>query len=264
MSSPPLHILTPEEEELQRKLEALESVEQTLADREMDLRALEVRVLGFERIYMEQVGTLYARLDEAMAEAARWRALAAPDDAAAQQEAETARQQAEISIRAIKDAEEDTSPHGSLPTEEIKKLYREIAKLIHPDLTLEDAERARRTELMAEANLAFRDGHVDKLQRILHEWKSSPETVRGKDAVSELVRTIRKVAQAERRLRAIEEDLAWLQESELHRLQQLVERAEGEGRDLLMEMATHLTGQITEAETVLATLHKKKTTRIAA
>lgn len=264
MAAPTAQILTPEEQELQRKQQALETIELQLAEREVELRELEVEVLGFERTYMEKVGVLYARLDEALAEAARWQALVHPEDDDAQHAAEAARQQADTSAQAVKDNADEENPAPLTPTEEVKKLYRDLAKLIHPDLTLDEVERERRTELMAEANRAFRDGDIARLQTILHEWKSSPETVRGKDSVSELVRTIRKVAQAERRLKAIEEDLGWLHESELRRLQQLAEKAEYEGRDLLAEMAEHLTQQINEAEAILTALPRKKPSRMAA
>ena len=56
-------------------------------------------------------------------------------------------------------------------SESLKKLYREVAKAIHPDLTTDEKERVRREKLMAEANLAYGEGNEAKLQSILSEWK---------------------------------------------------------------------------------------------
>ncbi|MGQ9555648.1 MAG: exonuclease domain-containing protein [Anaerolineae bacterium] len=60
---------------------------------------------------------------------------------------------------------------------ELKALYREVAKLVHPDLATDQVERERRTRVMAEANAAYERGDVETLRRILREWKPRPEVV---------------------------------------------------------------------------------------
>jgi len=49
------------------------------------------------------------------------------------------------------------------PSENLKKLYREVAKRVHPDLATEESERQRRHELMAEANRAYAEGDEARL-----------------------------------------------------------------------------------------------------
>lgn len=64
---------------------------------------------------------------------------------------------------------------GSLETDSnrrriaLKRLYREVAKRVHPDLTVDDADRGRRQRLMADANQAFANGDADWLKEILEE-----------------------------------------------------------------------------------------------
>jgi DnaJ-domain-containing protein 1 len=41
------------------------------------------------------------------------------------------------------------------PSDSLKKLYREVAKQVHPDLATDEADRARQRELMAAANQAY-------------------------------------------------------------------------------------------------------------
>ena len=49
----------------------------------------------------------------------------------------------------------------------LKKLYREIAKRIHPDLATDEKDRARRHKLMAEANRAYEDGDEARIVQLL-------------------------------------------------------------------------------------------------
>ena len=115
---------------------------------------------------------------------------------------------------------------------------------------------------MAEANQAYEDGDEARLREILCEWESSPESVEGDGVGAELVRVIRKIAQIERRLQAIESIIAQLRSSDLYRLKVEDERAEVRGRDLLNEMASRLDQHITDARKHLASLKQGKTNRV--
>lgn len=130
------------------------------------------------------------------------------------------------------------------PSEDIKRLYREIAKRIHPDLATEDRERAKRNQLMAEVNRAYAEGDEARLTAILNEWETSPDAVTGDGVGAELVRTIRKIHQVESRLATIEIEIARLNDSELSVLHARVEAERMNGRDLLAEMAAQLSAQI--------------------
>jgi len=90
-----------------------------------------------------------------------------------------------------------------------------LPRISTPDFATDDAERVRRQRMMAEANQAYADGNEAKLQAILREWESSPESVKGEGVGAELIRVIRKIAQIEERLHAIEDERrrrAWPQD----------------------------------------------------
>jgi chromosome segregation ATPase len=110
---------------------------------------------------------------------------------------------------------------------------------------------------MAEANRAYEEGDEERLRVILQEWESSPEAVKGEGAGADLVRVIRKIAQAEERLRAIEIEVSQLKESDLYKLKTKVEEAEKEKRDLLAEMAKQLDKQIADARERLDEIKKR-------
>ena len=136
----------------------------------------------------------------------------------------------------------------------LKKLYREIAKAIHPDLATDEEERIRRQQLMAEADRAYEEGDEKRLRAILREWESSPESVKGEGPGAELVRVIRKIAQVEERLSTIEIEITQLKESDLYKLKIKVEEAEKERHDLLSEMAGQIDKQVADARNRLAEL----------
>ncbi len=61
MSLAPEKLLTPEEEELQRKQATLAGQEAQLADRELELAAFLADLVHFEKRYLHTVGRRYAR-----------------------------------------------------------------------------------------------------------------------------------------------------------------------------------------------------------
>jgi hypothetical protein len=241
---------TPEERELEKKQGELLALEEELIQRELDLATLRAELSDFEGRYLRTVGVLYAELDEIEAQIAEAKARRNPSDSQAQDHAARARAQAEESCET---ARAITEPRPK-PTESLKRLFREVAKRIHPDLAANDADRARRQKLMAEANLAYENGDDAKLRSILADWESSPETVEGEGVGAELIRMIRKIAQIERRLAEIEDATQQLNTSDLFQLRLKADEAEAQGRDLLKDMASQIEIQIDEAQSRLSAL----------
>jgi hypothetical protein len=135
-----------------------------------------------------------------------------------------------------------------IPSEDLKGLYRKIARQLHPDLATDENERARRHLVMAEVNGAYACGDDERLQAILREWHSSPESITGEGPGAELVRVIRKIAQVEQRLRDIGIETAELKGSELHQLFIKVKEGELRGRDILAEIVEKVDMDFTEAQ----------------
>jgi DnaJ-domain-containing protein 1 len=214
-----------------------------LTQRELDLATLQGELHSFEARYFRTVGVRLAELDEIDAQIAEAEARMKPKDTKIREQAAQARAQAQKSKEATGIIPE-LGKEKFKPSERLKKLYREVAKLIHPDLALDETERLRRQKLMADANLAYEEGNENKLREILAEWESSPESVKGEGTAAELVRVIRKIAQVKKRLDTIENEIAQLRESDLYKLKTEAEKAEDEGRDLLTELAVQVDQKI--------------------
>jgi DnaJ-class molecular chaperone len=151
----------------------------------------------------------------------------------------------------VGDVGREPSAPGFEPTEELKALYRQAAKELHPDLTTDEEERARRQRAMAELNKAYEACDEERIRQILDEWRSSPEHVRGDDTAAQLVRVIREIAQVRKRLGAIKAEVEELARGELSRLKNQVEEAATRGQNLLAEIAVQLDARIEEARTRL-------------
>ena len=233
--------LKPEEKEILRKREELAAIRATLAERELELVDLRSQLAAFEGRYLRQVGTLYAELDEWKARISELHARLDPS-AAANARAHEAREQAR---QTYEDAHSKASEtHDFIPSPELRSLFREVAKRIHPDFCRDAGDLERRTRFMAEANRAYEAGDAEALQRILDEYRDGADAVEGEGIGAELVRIIRQISQAKDRVSAIEQELAALRQSEIALLKKQAEESEQDGRDLLAELATAVREQI--------------------
>jgi hypothetical protein len=129
----------------------------------------------------------------------------------------------------------------------VRKLFRDVAKVIHPDLAQDDHARHRRHTLMIEANRAYALGDEERLRSILSAWERSPEAVHGSSDDATRERLERRIAQIEEELVAFAGDLAELKESPLWRLKVMVDDASSRGKDLVADMVRRLKRDIMAA-----------------
>ena len=247
-------VLTPEEEELARKRASLAALEAQLADQELALAACRADLNHFEKRYLQAVGRRYALLDQLKADIADAHAEQHPDDRAAREQAQQARSQAQETAQAAgaepsgaTSADDATSPPKPERSESLNKLYRQAARLLHPDLTLDGEEKKKRHHLMADLNDAYARGDEEAIRAILRDWHASPENVPGDGPGAELVRVIRKIAQVEKRLKTIAAELEGFRQGELFKLKQQVEDAHANGRDQLNDLGEQLDRDIGQA-----------------
>jgi len=236
----------------------LEALSKQLAEKELELATLENQLVVFERRYARTVGILLVELDELEKEIARELYRLYPDENHRQ-----GFQNAESRARSSQDAvnERMDQPDTEFaPSEELKKLYRQVAKTIHPDRATNEHERLYRNSLMARANEAYRKGDLEALRQILYEWEHRDEDAFAKDR--QPYQLEQAMLQMKRRIKEIEESIQQLKESELYQLMLKVTQEERQGHDLLSEMANDLQQQIRAAKVHLDSLKRQKTRRI--
>ncbi|MCX5411448.1 J domain-containing protein [Streptomyces sp. NBC_00059] len=181
---------TPRPEE--RLAKAVRVAEQALIEFEIAVETFRVEVENFSRLHHQKLGPMYARLDELDAQIAEARAARTgdPEDLRKAQEARAI----VMPMPGVDELFHDwmdsdgLSPEASAmlteqpvrppkrvrPSEEARKLYRELARQAHPDLAPDEKERTRRDEFIARVNAAYGRGDVALLQELAAEWAAGP------------------------------------------------------------------------------------------
>jgi hypothetical protein len=109
---------------------------------------------------------------------------------------------------------------------------------------------------MTEINAAYSGGDEQRLMELLAKWHSSPEAVQGDTVEARNERTLRLIARAKERLRAIRVEIDHLKGTFACRLREQMHAAEKAGRDLLEEMAEKIEKQIARKQGFLDDLLK--------
>jgi hypothetical protein len=217
-----------------------------LAELEVEHATLRTELTAFESDYLRQVGVVMAELHEAQARIlaiVAVRSGAATDREAADAAAALSRETT-TAIRSI------PAPAGPPPTDDLKTLFRDAAKRMHPDLVPGDAARTHAEAFMKRLNQAYRKGDADAIRNLVRQWESSPYAAHddSPEGAGRRIETLRvAVAQAEQRLEAA-------RASELAVLMERALAASFAGRDLLVELRTDAAAALVTARARLVEL----------
>jgi hypothetical protein len=222
-------------DELRTRVAELEA---TLDERKADADRLSRELDLFAARYRQQVGTLHEQLDQLEI------------DIAALELGELSQRLADGGVRlgaAPPTSAPAPEPAPRFTSDAVRRLFREVARTIHPDLARDEETRDRRHALMIEANRAYALRDAEQLGRILDAWTRSPEAVEGRDPASTRLRLERRLSQISEQLDAYARDQASLRASPLYELKTMADDAAAKGRDLLADMVTRLQRDIMAA-----------------
>jgi len=149
------------------------------------------------------------------------------------------------------------APPPRFTSDAARKLFRDVAKAIHPDLARDESTRDRRHTLMIDANRAYALGDEEQLRLILQAWERSPDAVQGSDPEAMRLRLVRRIAQIDDELEMLAHDLAALKDSPLGKLKAMVDEAAATGKDLVRDMVGRLKRDILVATNRLDALTRR-------
>ena len=207
-----------------------------LGDRVAELTQAKSDLTAFGIRYRQDVGLLHEELDDLE------RAIAEAElgELSRRVEGETTEPVAPLVA--------ESEPQPRYTSDAVRKLFRDVAKTIHPDLARDESTRDRRHALMAEANRAYALGDEDRLRWVLQAWERSPEAVQDSDPDATRLRLARRIEQMEGELNACAGDLAALKDSALWKLKAMVDDATAQGKDLVADMIRRLKRDIMAAQ----------------
>ncbi len=231
-----MNALAPEEVELGKKQNVLDRLKERLAIREEEMAELRAELEQIEANYTMEVGRFYAELDEIEAQIAEEELKLVPDDEEIKKKVEEARRRAEESAAAAESAHDCHNKWNH--TAEAKKTYHKLARMIHPDLALDAEERERRHYLMAKLNDAYSHGAQNMLDKLVEEYRDSPDLIMGDSIGNRLVRVIRQISQVAFRLRELKAELATAEASESFSLREKIRVEELEGRNYFRQISS--------------------------
>lgn len=246
--------------------QAVRAAEQALIEFEIAVETFRVEVENFSRLHEQKLGPMYVRLEELDARILEAKA-ARSDDPEDRRRADEARARlmpipgVEELMNGWMDGDglfpEATAmltdqpvrpPQRVRPSEEARKLYRELARKAHPDLAQEDKERARREEFITRVNAAYARGSEAELRELAEEWAAGPELKRLPSAGEELYARLEWLSRRKELLTLVAKDL---EESAIGSMLRL---APDDPDGLLEEIAGQLEAQVAEREAELEAL----------
>jgi hypothetical protein len=251
------------EERLER---AVRAAEQALIEYEIAVETFRVEVENFSRLHEQRLGPMYARLEELEA-----RILQARADRSGDPEDRRRADEARARLAPIPGVEEllhgwmdgdglfpeaaamlterpVRPPQRVRPSEEARRLYRELVRKAHPDLAQEDAERKRREDFLTRVNAAYARGDAAELRELADEWAAGPELAARPGRGEELYARLEWLSQRKELLTLLAKEL---EDSAIGAMLRL---APDDPDGLLEEIAGQLRGQVAEREAELAAL----------
>jgi len=140
----------------------------------------------------------------------------------------------------------------------LKTLYRKLARKYHPDTTTDPAEKARLTVIMAQINAAYREKNLEELQKFAEQPPSPPP------APNAQAKPIAPLNLVELN-RQLDEEIAWANSQRIRLLTGSLmilkiecKLARSRGRDLLQERAMRVRADLEAALAELRALQNSR------
>lgn len=256
-----------EEPATDRLARAVRAAETALIEYEIAVDTFRIEVDNFSRLHHQRLGPVYRRLDEldvliAEATAAR---TGDPADAKAARDARAAFapmpgledllggwiQEDGMSPEAVAmlNGQPVTPPKRVRASEEARRVYRDLVRQSHPDLSADPEERARREEFIVRVNRAYADGDERLLAELAEEWATGPRE--DPDLLSQAEELYARLEWLAQRKEWLTQQVAELEESAIGSMLKL---AADDPDGLLEEISQELYAQVARKEAELAEL----------
>jgi len=209
-----------------------------LAEIEAEYAMLEAELAVFQADYIREVVTVLAQLHDVEAQI-----LERSGDATG------ARRAHERAARTTSQASAIAPPPEPVPPAPLKRLFRDAAKRMHPDLATSADAREHAEAFMKRLNDAYRSNDAEAIADLMRQWDASPYAPgpAGGEGARRVAALQAAVARAQRRLDE-------LRDSELARMLERSMAAAAAGQDHVATLRAHAELALADARARLAAL----------
>jgi hypothetical protein len=227
-----------------------ERLRDQLAAIEEEQATLMAELAAFESDYLREVVTVLAELHdiEARVAALRARRSGRAEDKAAARSARAKARETTAAVKAIPPAP------GPLPTGDLKKLFREAAKRMHPDLARDEDTRVHAEAFMKRLNQAFTAADPEAIVDLVRQWESSPYAAGPMGEEVHAARAARRVSALQAAVDRAQARLDEVRASDLAGMMERAMVAATTGTDLLAEWRASSEAALAAARVQLAGL----------
>ncbi|MEV6210361.1 rhodanese-like domain-containing protein [Kitasatospora sp. NPDC051914] len=219
---------------------------------DVDVETLRVEIDNFALVHHRLLGPLYASLDELDALIAETVAARSGDPEALRRASEARSRVAEPDDPAAADlAPEPPAAAKVRPDRDAQRIYRDLARRAHPDLTTDPAEQERRSAFIARVNEAYAQGDNAALEELAGEWSTAPESAPAPDSPERPDWLLRRLEWLTARIGQLAAEQVRLERTPMGELLLL---APQEPERLLEELAEQLLGRAAERRAELERL----------
>jgi hypothetical protein len=218
-----------------------------LAEIEAEQAALEAELALFHAEYVRRVLTVLAQVQDLDARILARRAERSGEEA----DAEAARQARSRARRTTSDVGTVPAAPGPVPTADLKRLFRDAAKRMHPDLAPDADARGHAEAFMKRLNDAYRAGDGEAIADLMRQWAASPYGD-GSGQETERVASAARVAGLHAAVQRAQQRLDEVRGSDLADLMEETMAAAAAGRDHLGELRAGAEAALAAARARLA------------
>ena len=223
---------SPEDREYARYVWEIEVRKQRVAQLQADSAAFKEQLGRFSAEYHSRIGVLFVELDRIELAISDYEFRTAQLRADPQIEPEELERQARHKFanqrEQIEDDEEEARHYerehrqdqthpvlDDASTAVLRRLYRELVKRFHPDLSKTEDERLQREMVMKKVNAAFHERDIQRLQVIALEYQVDESAFESKSIGEKLVWAIREISRLDVIIASLLEERRELESTEL-------------------------------------------------
>jgi len=187
-------LISPEEREYTKYVKEFNQLEKEYQIKKEHLNILKKATMRFEERFINKLVIRYRTLDKLDYQLKEYQ----KTDKFHKREFQSMFKEAEKAFEPL------TFKDSKNENKDIKSIYREIVKEIHPDRSKDMNEEKLLTRLMSDVNDAYKNNDKVTMLTIYNNWRNDPDYINDENVAGKLIRVIRQIYSIKNEIEIIE------------------------------------------------------------